>query len=115
MTQWLHYLARQLLRAKELRKPDAVISRYHTADDVQAEIRAYACLIDVEQVLAAAIAKAGGPRVVTTGGETLAKSAKGVSVRGVGLRSAQGVVKWGAEMKWVNHACGSVDEARGAF
>ncbi|CAE6423293.1 unnamed protein product, partial [Rhizoctonia solani] len=37
---WLHYLARQLLRAKGLRKPDSITSRYHTVDDVEAEIRA---------------------------------------------------------------------------
>ncbi|KAG9091035.1 hypothetical protein FRC06_000737 [Ceratobasidium sp. 370] len=46
---WLHYLARQLLTAKGLRKPDTVTSRYHTAEDVQAESRACACLMEVEK------------------------------------------------------------------
>lgn len=113
--QWLHYIAHQLLRTKGLRKPDTVVSRYHTADDVQAEIRACTCLVDVEKVLAAAVAKAGGPKVARAGGDTLARAAKGVNVRGVGLASAQSVLKWGAEMKWVHPACGTVDEARGAL
>ncbi|KEP48368.1 putative haspin kinase [Rhizoctonia solani 123E] len=110
---WLHYLARQLLRAKGLRKPDSITSRYHTVDDVEAEIRAFSCLIEVEKVLAASIVRAGGPSVSKAGGSILLKSAKGADKAASKLVAAQNVVRWGAEKRWIQPACGSIDETRG--
>ncbi|KAJ1309234.1 hypothetical protein OPQ81_004901 [Rhizoctonia solani] len=110
---WLHYLARQLLRAKGLRKPDSITSRYHTADDVEAEIRAFSCLIEVEKVLAGSIVRAGGPAVSKAGGSVLVKAAKSAGKVALGLVAAENVVRWGAEKKWIQPACGSVDESHG--
>ncbi|KAG9120134.1 hypothetical protein FRC07_004503, partial [Ceratobasidium sp. 392] len=100
---WLHYLARQLLVAKGLRKPDTVTSRYHTAEDVQAESRACACLVEVEKMLCAAVAKIGGAEVLKAGGKVLAKALKGAS--GMGARrlvDAREVVRWGVEQRWID-------------
>ncbi|CUA67829.1 Serine/threonine-protein kinase haspin [Rhizoctonia solani] len=110
---WLHYLARQLLRAKGLRKPDSITSRYHTVDDVEAEIRAFSCLVEVEKVLAASIVRAGGPAVSKAGGSILLKSAKYADKATSKLVAAQSVVRWGAEKRWIQPAWGSIDEARG--
>ncbi|KAG8792200.1 hypothetical protein FRC12_006837 [Ceratobasidium sp. 428] len=103
---WLHYLARQLLVAKGLRKPDTIASRYHTAEDVQAESRACACLVEVERMLGAAVAKVGGAGVVKAGGEVLTRALKvnsGMDMQK--LRDAREVVNWGAE-RWINHTDG---------
>ncbi|CAE7181870.1 unnamed protein product [Rhizoctonia solani] len=110
---WLHYLARQLLRAKGLRKPDSITSRYHTVDDVEAEIRAFSCLVEVEKALAASIVRAGGPAVSKAGGSALLKAAKSADKAGPKLAAAQSVVRWGAEKRWVQPACGSIEEPRG--
>ncbi|KDN49262.1 hypothetical protein RSAG8_01964, partial [Rhizoctonia solani AG-8 WAC10335] len=110
---WLHYLARQLLRAKGLRKPDSITSRYHTVDDVEAEIRACSCLVEVEKVLAASIVRAGGPTVSKAGGSILLKSAKSADKVASKLVTAQNVIRWGAEKRWIQPACGSIDETRG--
>ncbi|KAG9120202.1 hypothetical protein FRC07_004388 [Ceratobasidium sp. 392] len=102
---WLHYLARQLLVTKGLRKPDTVISRYHTAEDVQAESHACMCLVEVEKMLGAAVAKIGGAEVLKAGGKVLAKALKGAS--GMGTRrlvDAREVVRWGVEQRWIDHA-----------
>ncbi|KAL5636420.1 hypothetical protein ACGC1H_000402 [Rhizoctonia solani] len=110
---WLHYVARQLLRAKGLRKPDSITSRYHTVDDVEAEIRAFSCLVEVEKVLAASIVRVGGPAVSKVGGSILLKSAKSADNSASKLVAAQNVVRWGAEKRWIQPACGSIDEIRG--
>ncbi|KAG8742435.1 hypothetical protein FRC10_001449 [Ceratobasidium sp. 414] len=100
---WLHYLARQLLTAKGLRKPDTVTSRYHTAEDVQAESRACACLVDVEKMLGASVAKVGGTGVLKAGGEVLAKALRNASGMGAQkFMNARELVKWGAERRWVD-------------
>ncbi|KAG8713476.1 hypothetical protein FRC11_012025 [Ceratobasidium sp. 423] len=110
---WLHYLARQLLRVKGLRKPESTTSKYHTSDDVDAEVRAFKCLIEVEKVLAASIVRAGGPAVSKAGGSVLVKAAKSASKIALKLVAAQNVVRWGAEKRWIQPTCGSVDEGCG--
>ncbi|KAG9073845.1 hypothetical protein FS749_014638 [Ceratobasidium sp. UAMH 11750] len=99
---WLHYLARQLLTAKGLRKPDTVTSRYHTAEDVKAELRACECLVEVEKVLGASVAKVGGPGVSKAGGEVFAKALK--SARRMEVQkfaNARQLVDWGIERRWI--------------
>ncbi|KAH7343215.1 hypothetical protein B0J17DRAFT_713411 [Rhizoctonia solani] len=110
---WLHYLARQLLRAKGLRKPESETSKYHTSDDVDAEVRAFKCLVEVEKALAASIVQAGGPAVSKAGGSVLLKSAKSAGKITLKLVAAQNVIRWGAEKRWIQSACGSVDDIRG--
>lgn len=114
--QWLHYLAHKLLHAKGLRKPDTIASRYHTIDDVEAEVQAFSCLVEVEKILAAAIIRAGGPAVSKVGGSLLKKAAKGASGSGVQkLATAQSVIRWGAEKRWVYAACGLVEDGAGVM
>ncbi|GAB1519554.1 hypothetical protein RhiTH_002622 [Rhizoctonia solani] len=108
---WLHYLARQLVRFKGLRKPEHATSKYHTPDDVDAETRAFRCLIEVEQTLAESIVRVGGSAVSKAGGSTLVKSAKCVVKPTPKLATAQQVVRWGADKKWIQPACGSIDES----
>ncbi|CEL63868.1 hypothetical protein RSOLAG1IB_05632 [Rhizoctonia solani AG-1 IB] len=109
---WLHYLARQLLRLKGLRKPEHVTSKYHTPDDVDAEALAFKCLIEVEQTLAASIVRAGGSAVSKAGGSVLMKAAKSATKPTPKLATAQHVVRWGAEKRWIQPACGTIDESR---
>ncbi|CAE6533802.1 unnamed protein product [Rhizoctonia solani] len=75
---WLHYLARQLLRVKGLH-------------DVDAEVRAFKCLVEVEKLLAASIVRVGGPAVSRAGGSILAKAAKSAGKEALRLVAAQNV------------------------
>jgi hypothetical protein len=79
---------------------------------VDAEALAFKCLIEVEQTLAASIVRAGGSAVSKAGGSVLMKAAKSAIKPTPKLATAQHVVRWGAEKRWIQPACGTIDESR---
>ncbi|QRV88153.1 Serine/threonine-protein kinase [Ceratobasidium sp. AG-Ba] len=99
---WLHYLARQLLTAKGLRKPETIVSRYHTVEDVQAESRACACLVEVEKALSASVEPV---RVGTRKKDQVATSKASRHANGTQAQhfaDADAVIRWGISCRWIN-------------
>ncbi|QRV73256.1 Serine/threonine-protein kinase [Ceratobasidium sp. AG-Ba] len=99
---WLHYLARQLLTAKGLRKPEIIVSRYHTVEDVQAESRACACLVEVEKALSASVESvgAGTRKKYQVATSKASRHTNGTQARY--LADADAVIGWGISCRWIN-------------
>ncbi|KAJ3556717.1 hypothetical protein NM688_g1869 [Phlebia brevispora] len=93
---WLHYLAVKLLNAKRLRAP--AVPRKSTASSIFTERECYECLVEVEQVLGAAISSYKCPATKKGRRKTQATVKP---VADAGPRNAAEVLDFGIEKGWV--------------